>query len=121
MKALAAAVLLATLTAGTVCAQEPDRSLQRIAVELQRSPTMIRGLDDDSSDGPHKLGILTFAPPVFRGEFVTLSLPIGDLITRAVRGVAEAGQRREKEAARRRVEAELKAFTAAKATEKPHH
>ena len=122
MKALAGAVLLAAISVGPVCAQEADRSLQRIAVELQRSPppTLMRGPDEDAANAPTRLGLLTFVPPVFRGEFVRLSLPIGDLVTRAVRSLSGANGRREEETARRRVEAELKAFTERAAAAKPH-
>jgi hypothetical protein len=45
-----------------------------------------------------------------RGEFVRVQLPIGELVTRAVRGVRAAHERRRQAKARREVETALKAF-----------
>lgn len=56
---------------------------------------------------PTKLGIFTLVPPTSRGEMVRVSIPIGELVTRAFAGVAAANQRRQEAAARRRVEEAL--------------
>ena len=64
----------------------------------------------DTSTAPIKFGIFSFVQPTLPGEMVRVSLPIGELVSRAFKGVAAARQRRQEAAARREVQAALKAF-----------
>ena len=103
------------LVAWLVCwaplgAQERDQSLERISIALQQPSTSLRGVAPVESDLPKQLGIFTLVPPVKRGEMIRVSVPIGEIVTGAFRGVASANQRRKEAAARRRVEAALKQF-----------
>jgi hypothetical protein len=62
---------------------------------------------------PHKLGLLKLLPPDIRsGEFIRVSVPVGDLIARAVRGVRAAQYRRAEQKAREAVKRELLDFEA---------
>jgi hypothetical protein len=112
MKAFAGALLLWLVCLVPLVAQERDRSLERIAIALQQPHPVIRGLAPAETAGPKTLGIFTLVQPELRGEIVRVSVPIGELVSRAIRGVAAAKQRRQEEAARRRVEADLKWFAA---------
>jgi hypothetical protein len=112
MKALSIGLLLWLVSQVAVVAQESDRSLERIALALRQPHPVIHGLGAVEPSGPRKLGILTLVPPGLQGEIVRVSVPIGELVTRAFRGVAAAKQRRQEEAARQRVEAALDWFAA---------
>jgi hypothetical protein len=54
---------------------------------------------------------LTVVQPTLPGEMIRVSIPIGELVTRAFKGVAAANGRRREAAARRRVDAALQRFT----------
>jgi hypothetical protein len=109
MRRLAAGlVVLSAMTAPTA-AQERDRSLERIGVALKQPAIAVPAFEPTP---PQKLGPLTLVEPQLRGELVRVSLPVGEYVTKAIRGIAGANQRRKECAARRRVEADLKAFLA---------
>jgi hypothetical protein len=111
MRGLAAAVLVSSVCSATVLAQERDRSLERIALALQQPAPIVWGVAPPvASPSPKKLGIFTLVPPVSRGELVRVSIPIGELVTRAFKSVAAANRRRREAAARREVEEALKWF-----------
>ena len=110
MKALAGGLLLSLVCPSLLVGQERDRSLERLSLALQQPIPILRGVDPVETPVRKSLGILTLVPPELRGEMVRVSVPVGDLVSRAINGVAAARQRREEEAARRRVEAALKWF-----------
>jgi hypothetical protein len=99
----------------TVCplalrAQEP--SLEKFSIALQQ-PASIFGAIPLTTEPPpvrRKLGPLTLVHPEMRGEFVRVSIPVGELISRAVDRIRTAAVRRQEAAARREVEAALQAF-----------
>ena len=111
MRGLAAGFVLSLIWSAPLLAQERDRSLERIGLTLQQQFPIARGIAPAESAAPTKLGIFTIVPPILPGEMVRVSVPIGDLVTRAFRGVAAANQRRHEAAARRRVEAAVKRFS----------
>lgn len=111
MRALAAGILLSSLCSAPLLAQDRDRWLERIALGLQQPSPIVTGVAPIESTLPKKVGIFTLVPPTKRGEMVRVSIPIGDLVMRAFRGVAAANQRRQEAGARRRVEAELESLT----------
>jgi hypothetical protein len=119
MKALAGSLLLWGAYLVPLAGQERDRSLERIAFALQQPHTMIRSMDPIETAGPRTFGIFTFVRPELPGEFVRISVPIGELVSRAFKGISEAKQRRQEETARRRVEADLKWFAAQHPPAKP--
>jgi hypothetical protein len=110
MKALEASLLLSLVCAAPVVAQERDRSLERISLALQQPLPTIRGVDDVESVAPKTFGIFTLVPPQGRGEFVRISVPIGELVSQGLRAVATAARRRQEAVARRQVEADLEWF-----------
>jgi hypothetical protein len=110
MKALASGLLVSVLCSAPLLAQEENRSLERITVALQKPLPIVRGVDPVESAVPKTLGIFTLVPPELQGEMVRISVPIGELVSRAFRGVAVAKQRRQEAASRRRVDADLKWF-----------
>ena len=112
MKALAGSLLLWAVYLVPLAGQERDRSLEQIAFALQQPHPLIRSIDPGETAEPRTFGVFTFVPPELPGEFVRISVPIGELVSRAFRGISEAKQRRQEETARRRVEADLKWFAA---------
>jgi hypothetical protein len=110
MRARAAVILISSMCSAPLLAQERDRSVERIGLALQQPSPIVRGVAPVESTLPKKLGIFTLVPPVKRGEIIRVSIPIGELVTSAFKGVAAAHQRRQQAAARRKVEAELDAL-----------
>jgi hypothetical protein len=108
---VAAGLVAALLLTAPLRGQERDRSLERIAIALQQPPGSISSTSpSEPLHRPLELGPFTLVPPEMRGEFVRVQLPIGELVTRAVRGVRAAHERRRQAKARREVETALKAF-----------
>ena len=108
-------------------AQERDRALERISLALQQPTPLVSSADPGEAlrlstlrtfgvpifeplPGGLKLGPFTFGTPQLRGEIIRVSLPVGEYVTRGARGFAAANRRRQEKAARRRIEAELKAL-----------
>ncbi len=110
MRRLAACLLIALVLPLPAMAQARDRSLERISLALQQPSTAMAGGSLLDVPPPPRLGPFTFVEPQMRGEMVRLSLPIGAYVMNAVRGVAQANQRRKEAAARRQVAAALKQF-----------
>lgn len=110
MRPLVGGLVIALVYPVSTLAQERDPSLARISLALQRPSLFVASVTSETSTAPTKFGIVTFVPPTGRGEMVRVSVPIGELISRAVKGVAAANQRRQEAAARREVETALKEF-----------
>jgi hypothetical protein len=109
LRALANGVLLALLCVVPLLGQERDRTLERIHVQLQQPPPVLR-FDTVQSPAPITFGIFTLVPATGRGEMIRVSIPIGELVARAVTTVAAARRRHEEAVARRNVEAALQRF-----------
>jgi hypothetical protein len=127
MRRLAAALVVVSALSHQLSAQERDRSLERIGVALRHQPPVLSGADAQEAlrvstlqtlgvpifewlPGAPKLGPFTLGTTQLRGEIIRISLPIGELVSRSARALATANRRRQETAARRRVEADLKAF-----------
>jgi hypothetical protein len=111
MRRLTAGILVSLAWSAPLLAQERDRSLERISFALQQQSPDLRALVVDERPPAARLGILTVVQPTLPGEMIRVSIPIGELVTRAFKGVAAANQRRREAAARRRVDAALQRFT----------
>ena len=101
--------------AAPVWAQQPESpsSLQRIRASLQNPPIQPKASTPPWGEpGPPRIGILTLVAPQRRGEFVRVSLPVGDLVTRAVRVAGASKQRRAERKARDEVQRALIEFEA---------
>jgi hypothetical protein len=110
MKGLAAGILVSVAWSAPLVAQERDRSLERISLALQQPLPIERGVDPVESASPRTFGIFTLVPPTGQGEMIRVSVPIGELVSRAFKGAAAANRRRQEAAARRKVEAALEWF-----------
>jgi hypothetical protein len=109
-------------------AQRAEGTLERIRLAPERPDPAIGGSDGGDAlraaeremfgvstferlAGAPKLGPLEFVAPQFRGEFIRLALPIGEYLSDGIRAFATTKRRRQEQAARRRVEADLKTWT----------
>ena len=127
MRRLAASLVVVSALSFQLSAQERNRSLERIGLALQQPPPVPSGADRqevlrastlqalgvsifEPLPGAAKLGPFTLGAPQLRGEIIRLSLPVGEYVSRVARGLAAANRRRQEAAARRMVEADLKAF-----------
>jgi hypothetical protein len=109
MRRLAAGLVVVFCLPLHAAAQQRDRSLEKASIALQQPPLAVPIFEPPP---PATLGPFTFATPRLRGEFIRLSLPVGEYASRVAREIGAANRRRHEAAARRRVEAELKAFLA---------
>jgi hypothetical protein len=126
MRRLAASLVVVSALSLQLSAQNRNRSLERISLALQQPP-LLPSADSQEAlrastlqmlgmsifeplPGAAKLGPFTLGTPQLRGEIIRLSLPVGEYVSRVARGLSAANRRRQKAAARRRVEADLKAF-----------
>lgn len=110
MRGLPAVLLVSLVLPAPALAQERPLSLERIDLALQQPFSIVPKTAHVDGSAPTKLGFFTFVQPVRPGEMVRVSIPIGELVTRAFRSVGAANQRRQEAAARRRVEAALREF-----------
>jgi hypothetical protein len=99
--------LVAALLGGihSVWAQQPEHSPAsveriRIALESPQPPLSIDGVPFFGPTKPDEAhwGVLTFVPPDSPGQFVSVRVPVGDLVSRAAHSVAAAQHRAEKAA-----------------------
>jgi hypothetical protein len=119
MNRLAAGLLVSFVCTVPLLSQERDRSLERIGVALQQPLPIVRGVAPAEGAQPKRLGIFTLVPPTLPGEVLRVSVPIGELVSRAFKGTAAANRRRHVAAARRKVEADLEWFTPQQPQPKP--
>ena len=110
MNRLAAGFLVSFVCSAPVMAQERDRSLERIGLALQQPLPIDRSVVPAEGAQPTRFGVFTLVPPALPGEVIRVSVPIGELVSRAFKGTAAANRRRQVRAARRKVEADLEWF-----------
>lgn len=110
MRRLVAGLAIVLVWPSFMLAQAPDWSMERISLALERPPLFTMGRPEDAPKPPPRLGIFTLVPPTGRGEIIKISVPIGALVSKALKSVSAANQRRREAAARRNVEAALEAF-----------
>src|SRR5262249_5862325 len=93
----------------------PPVSLESIIAALQQSsqPTLlIRSVNLAVDTPPTRLGIVTLVPPDTRSEVINISIPVGELITRAAQAVSDARHRHAERKAGERVMRRLQDFKA---------
>lgn len=119
MKGLAGGLLISVACSATLVGQERDRSFERISLRLQQAPPVLGVVNPVEGAAPKRIGIFTLVPPTAPGEMVRVSVPIGELVSRAFKGAAAANRRRQESAVRRRVAADLEWFKAQPPSPKP--
>jgi hypothetical protein len=110
MRALVGGLLVALVWWTPLAAQERTGVVDRLRLGLEQPLPGVRGVGPIDGAAPKSLGIFTLIPPSGPGEMVRVSVPVGELVSRAFKGVAAANHRRQEAAARRTVEAALKRF-----------
>lgn len=93
-------------------AHAPGSSAQRVRTAPGQHTIFTVDWSTFDERSTRKLGPVTFGTPSMRGEMVRVVVPIGDIVTRAVRGVSASRQHRRQERVRREVQHELRAFVA---------
>ena len=61
---------------------------------------------------PARFGMFTLAPPQKDGEVIRVAIPVGDLVSRTARAIADANRRRAERKADERVRKDLDQFLA---------
>lgn len=112
MRGLASGILVSVACSAPLHAQERDPALERISLALQQPLPIVRDFDTVEGVAPKTFRIFTLVPPTGRGEIVRVSIPIGELVSRAFKGAAAVNRRRQEEAARRKVESAFDRFKA---------
>ena len=92
-------------------AGQTDPSVSNIRAALE-SPQAIINLPVWTEPTPTRLGMLTLLPPQTPGEVVRVSVPIGEITTRAIRAIGDAQRRRTERKAREEVLGVLRAIEA---------
>jgi hypothetical protein len=116
MKATAATVLLVLVGIGVGSARAEQAEPKRINAALQTPPKLIiRPEDLFPLTPPTRLGMLTLVPPENNGEVVRVSVPVGELVSKAARAISDANHRRAERKADERVRKDLEQFLAAAA------
>ena len=119
MKAVAGWLVVWVTCTAPLNGQERDRSLERMRLALQQPAEIGRGVSPVETAVPKTFGMVTFVPPTLPGEMVRVTVPIGELVSRAFKGAAAANRRRQEAAARRTVEADLESFKEQQTSRKP--
>lgn len=88
MRRLAAGLVFVMVCPSFLLAQERDRSLERISIALGEQPAPFSMGVPLPAITPRSqtFGIFTFVSPTLSGEFVRVSVPIGELISQRPRG-----------------------------------
>jgi hypothetical protein len=101
----------------SVRAQKPEpssASVERIraALQSQQQPINSNGVPLFAPSKPDEVhwGLLTFLPPDTPGQFVSIRVPVGDLVSRAAHSIAAAQHRRVENAAHAEVVKALAEF-----------
>jgi hypothetical protein len=108
MKGVPACFVVLLMCSTPAHAQESSRSLERISIALQQPSSFVIAPPPLERGFPKKLGPFTLVQPTLPGEVFRLSIPVGELVVKAVTGVTKAHRRRQEAAIRRRIDAELK-------------
>ena len=97
-------------------AQQPNAAvLQRVRVSLRSSePPLLLGSIPLLVSSPESLrrGIFTLVPPDAPGEMIRVTVPVGELVSRAVRAIGRAQYRRAEQRAHTEVVRALSDFKA---------
>ena len=108
--------LMIALTATSVRGAEQQPPPREPAAAVQTQPKLVIKTEDlFPLTRPTRLGLFTVVPPQTNGEVVRLSVPIGELVSKAAHAISEANHRRAERQAGERVRDDLARFLAATA------
>jgi len=121
-RTLLTAIAIVASGVASVTAQQPEAGASPSSASVERVRTALhvqRPITSDSAslfvakpDG-FPVGVLTFVSPDAAGQFISIKVPIGELVSRAAHSVAAAQHRRAENAARAEVMKALADFQAA--------
>ena len=109
------------LAAGVASARGEQLDTKRIATTTQPQPLIIRTEELFPLTPPTRLGMFTLVPPQTKGEVIRVSIPAGEFVSRAARGISDANHRRAERKADERVREDLAQFLASRPKETPYH
>lgn len=111
---------VATLAFGFVATRAEQIDTKRLNTTLPPQPKLIIRTEDlFPPTSPTRLGMFTLVPPDTKGEVVRVSVPIGELVSRAARAISDANHRRAERKADERVRKDLAQFFASRSKETP--
>jgi len=108
-----AAVAVTVLGIGVGSARAEQTEPKRIDAALQTPPKLIIRTEDlFPVRRPSRLGMFTLVPPETNGEVVRVSIPVGELVSKAARTIFDANHRRVDRKADERVRKDFEQFMA---------
>jgi hypothetical protein len=110
MTAIAWGLILIVSWSPSLLGQERDPALDQIELALQEPPSVLRRFDPVETATPTTFGIFTLVPPTGRGEILRVTIPIGEVVSRAFKANSTARRRRQEATIRREVESALQRF-----------
>src|SRR5262249_13012452 len=117
MRISPAALCVVLLTGSAAKAQEPasDPALRSVRAALLNPGSLVFTIPPATPDlnpPPMKLGPLTVVTPQTPGEVGRISVPVGELVMRAVNATSRAWKQHQERVIRERVEREVQAIEA---------
>lgn len=110
------------LAVGVASARAEQLDTKRITTTPQPQPRLIIRTEElFPPTAPTRLGMFTLVPPQTKGEVVRVSIPVGELMSRAARGISDANHRRAERKADERVREDLAQFLASRPKETTEH
>jgi len=109
----AGAIALCCGQTASVAAEQFQPKPNDVAVQTTQPRLIIRPEDLFPIMRPTRLGMLTLQPPQTTGEVVRISIPVGELVSKAARALSDANHRRAERDADERVRKDLEQFIAA--------
>jgi hypothetical protein len=102
------------LTVTLVGAAEQQSPPREVSAAVHAQPKLVIKREDlFPLTRPARLGLFTVVPPQTNGEVVRVSVPVGELVSKAARAMSEANHRRAERKADERVRNDLDKFLAA--------
>ena len=108
------ATVIVTLLIGAAVSADQDDSRPLNAPLPTQPKLIIRSEELFPLTRPTRLGILTLVQPQTNGEVIRVSIPIGELASRAAHAVSEASRRRAERKINQHIARELQEFTSPK-------
>jgi|SRR5689334_18559208 hypothetical protein len=113
MRTIAAVAVSFLCWIATVSADQLARDPKQIDSAIQpQTKLIIRPEELFPLTRPTRLGMFTLQPPQTTGEVIRVSIPVGELVSKAARALSDANHRRSERKADERVRKDLEQFLA---------